>query len=575
MTNIVELSFFALQVICGNPGGWTFAESAKTLEAGVEEVTVRLTSEKPQTPPQFQVVWKLPQRDETCFWRSEADTYGIRPDWCGFEQSMIASCLPVYSLFSDANENRLTVAADDAMRPVGFKAGLHEDDQSFCCIWKFFESAAKPSTNEVLRLRFDNRRVFWAEAIREASDWVSATPGYEPLDVPTAAYAPLYSAWYSFHQNLFDRDVEAECEKAAALGMKTVIVDHGWETDDASPGFDFCGDWEVSKRRFPDMAAHVKKVHALGMKYMIWYSVPYVGIHSKAATTFRGKFLREPTEGKAGVLDPRFPEVREYLAGLYEKALRDWDLDGLKLDFIDRFQAEAGVPEAVDELMTDVVRRLKAIKPEVLIEFRTNYIGPAIRKYGNMFRVGDCPGDFAQNRCSIAWLRLTSGKTAVHSDMLEWHSSATPEDAARFILNTLFGTIQYSVMLRTLPKAHLDMIRHWIGFSQRHEDALLHGAFRPYWPQHRYPLLVGESAAERIIGVYNDDLIADVGAADRSVFVLNATSHSALVLRLPAKGRAVAYDTFGHETGTQDFADGGLVEATCPRSGYLEITFAK
>lgn len=37
------------------------------------------------------------------------------------------------------------------------------------------------------------------------------------------------------------------------------------------------------------------------------------------------------------MLDPRYPEVREFLIGIYEKALLDWDLDGFKLDFVDEF----------------------------------------------------------------------------------------------------------------------------------------------------------------------------------------------------------------------------------------------
>lgn len=38
MTNIVSLSFVALQVVCGNLEGWKIAESVKTPEPGVEEV---------------------------------------------------------------------------------------------------------------------------------------------------------------------------------------------------------------------------------------------------------------------------------------------------------------------------------------------------------------------------------------------------------------------------------------------------------------------------------------------------------------------------------------------------------
>ena len=574
MTNIVSLSFVALQLVCANPGDWRFSESVRALGPGVEEVTIVLSSPSARRPPAFTVAWNLPQRDISHFWRASAHQYGIPPDWGHGERSMIASWAPVYSLFDDSNGNRLAVAADDAKRPVGFKACLREEDCRVYCTWEFFAQEAAPSTEERLRLRFDSRRVFWSDAVADAAAWVSATSGYEPLDVPPDASAPLYSAWYDFHQDVFDREIEAECALAAPLGMRTIIVDDGWQTDDTARGYDFCGDWEISKRRFPDMAAHVKKVHALGMKYMIWYSVPFVGVNAKVCARFRGKFLREPRKGRAGVLDPRFPEVREYLAGIYEKALREWDLDGLKLDFIDSFSAEPGVPEAVDVLMTDIARRLRAIKPDVLIEFRQSYIGPAIRKYGNMFRVGDCPGDMARNRSGIARLRLTSGSTAVHADMLEWHPGDTPENAARFILNSIFGTVQYSMMLRTLPKSHLEMMRHWIAFSRRHERALLHGSFRPHWPQHDYPLLVGEGADERIVGVYNPDLVADVGAADRRVLVLNATQRGRLSLRLPKSCEIVAFDTFGREV-SRTAVPAGLQETTCPASGYLEINFAK
>ena len=574
MTNIVTLSYFALQLCCANPGNWKFAESVRTLEPGVEEVTIVLSNAAARRPPKFTVAWDMPQRDIPYFWRASASQYGIPPNWGRGERSMIASWEPVYSLFDDSNGNRLAVAADDAKRPVGFKACLREEDCRVYCTWEFFSDDTAPSTKETLRLRFDSRKVFWSDAIADAAAWVSATPGYEPLDVPADASAPLYSAWYDFHQDVFDREIEAECAIASALGMRTLIVDDGWQTDNTGRGYDFCGDWEISKRRFPDMAAHVKKVHALGMKYMIWYSVPFVGVNSKACAKFKGKFLREPKKRSAGVLDPRFPEVREYLAGIYEKALREWDFDGLKLDFIDSFSAEPGVPEAVDTLMTDIARRLKAIKPEVLIEFRQSYIGPAIRKYGNMFRVGDCPGDMARNRSGIARLRLTSGTTAVHADMLEWHPSDTAENAARFVLNSIFGTVQYSMMLRTLPKSHLEMLRHWIDFSRRHEQTLLHGSFRPHWPQHDYPLLVAESAAERIIGVYNPDFAVDAGAADRKVLVLNATQKGSLALRLPKSCEIVAFDTFGHEVSRTSFA-AGLHDATCPASGYLVINFAK
>ena len=99
--------------------------------------------------------------------------------------------------------------------------------------------------------------------------------------------------------------------------------------------------------KFPDFAGHVKRVRQNGMKYMMWYSVPFVGARSRNHERFKGMYLTDNPD--TNVLDPRFPEVREFLCNLYETALRDWNVDGFKLDFIDRFKfagADPAVPDA-------------------------------------------------------------------------------------------------------------------------------------------------------------------------------------------------------------------------------------
>ena len=168
------------------------------------------------------------------------------------------------------------------------------------------------------------------------------------------------------------------------------------------------------------MQALVHRLHEMDMAVMLWYSVPFMGERSQNYHKFRDKMLHE------GVLDPRYKEVREFLTDTYKRAVADWDLDGLKLDFIDAFTLgeEALKPdarrdylsleEAVDTLMQEVKRELTAIRPDILIEFRQAYVGPAIRQYGNMLRVSDCPADALRNRQDILNLRLTSGRTAVH-----------------------------------------------------------------------------------------------------------------------------------------------------------------
>jgi Melibiase len=88
-----------------------------------------------------------------------------------------------------------------------------------------------------------------------------------------------------------------------------VIVDDGWQITSNERGYAYTGDWEPTPEKVPDMRAHVDRVHALGMKFLLWYSVPFVGRHSKAWERFSGMLLQEIERLGASVLDPRFSEA--------------------------------------------------------------------------------------------------------------------------------------------------------------------------------------------------------------------------------------------------------------------------
>ncbi|RAV03429.1 hypothetical protein DQG13_06900 [Paenibacillus sp. YN15] len=149
----------------------------------------------------------------------------------------------------------------------------------------------------------------------------------------------------------------------------------------------------------PDMTAHVKRVQAMGLSYMLWYSVPFIGYRSEAWQRLQSKLLYRMDSMGAGVLDPRYPEVREYLTGIYEKAAAEWGVDGLKLDFVDNFRLPPGdnpepgglsssaslpdddgrdtpsVQEGGHRLLSGVMERLQKHKPGMMIEFRQPYTG--------------------------------------------------------------------------------------------------------------------------------------------------------------------------------------------------------
>ena len=571
------------RIVCKDAGPWVFDSALARRGDGLREFRVKMKSPTPAVPPKFGVEMTLAQDDMHHVWTSALRSdRGLVADWESLGKSSVAHSLPVACVYDDSGVNRMAVAASEAMRDVSFGARIREEGCLVKVDFGFFYVKEAPRTDYEVAIRIDARRMAFGEAVSDAVDWIRRENGLLAPSAPDAAFEPVYSTWYQFHQDVTAEKIEAEAKLAASLGMKTIIVDDGWQTDDTSRGYAFCGDWKPSKRRFPDMTAHVARVRAMGLKYMMWYSVPFVGERSANFGRFKGKYLYHDKRLGASVLDPRFPEVRRFLVSIYEKAQCEWGIDGFKLDFIDSFAVQGAdpavaedyagrdimtVPEAVNVLLREIVKRLRANDPAVLIEFRQNYIGPVVTQYGNMFRAADCPGDRQANRTRISDLRLTSGCAAVHSDMLEWNVATPVEEAAGSVISAIFGTVQYSMMLSDLPPDHLRMIAHWVKFGAEHCDALQRGTFRGYEPESGYPLLCGESAAERIFGVYGADRVVRVADLDKTTFVLNGTGFASLCLELPREASFEVRDTFGAHVRRGTLA-AGLNRISVPLGGF-------
>jgi alpha-galactosidase len=187
-----------------------------------------------------------------------------------------------------------------------------------------------------------------------------------------------------------------------------------------------------------------------------------------------------------------------------------------------------------------------------------------------MIRAADCPADPWANRKRICDLRLTSGSTSVHSDMITWSGEESAAGAALPILNALFATIQYSMILEKASGEHREVIRHWLRFSQEHRETLLKSDFRPRHPQNAYPLVEAESAKELIAAVYNPDTVAPATASKMS-YVINATLSPSLVVEPDGAVRAEIYDTLGRKVSAADCAR-GLVRLSVPAGGFVKFT---
>jgi alpha-galactosidase len=555
----------------GGGKGFRGSLATSTLESGVELVHLRIESDEAGRPPVFRLSWSHPLVSVHGFWHSDAGyDKGLRVDWGKGVYSKATSGAPVGCLYDLEGRNRLTFALSDALNPATFHAGVHEESGEVNCWVRLFDEPLGPLGVYEAALRLDTRDLPYHKALSDVSRWWAHLPGYEPAGVPETARLPMYSTWYSFHQDLDPGRVEEQCRLAKELGCEAVIVDDGWQTTSNERGYAYTGDWEPAPEKVPDMRAHVDRVHALGMKFLLWCSVPFVGLHSRAWHRFSGMLLEEIERLGAGVLDPRFPEVREFLIETYESALREWNLDGFKLDFVDSFGTSRetsggrdydGVPEAVDRLLEDTIVRLRRIKPDVMVEFRQSYVGPLMRKYGNMFRAMDCPNDAVENRMHTLDIRLLCGDTATHSDMLMWHAQDPVHNAALQLVNVLFSVPQISVLLDRIPPEHVDMLRFWLGFWREHRDVLLDGALEPHHPEAIYPVVLARTESKLAAAAYGNAVVSLEGEIPSTLLVVNGTLEEGVVLSLAedagtrgievrdCRGRVTRTDNIGLETG--------------------------
>ncbi len=530
--------------------------------------------------------WRFPYVDCAGIWNPLCGfDRSIDADYGRFRESMTARSAPICCIFSEDGENRCTVAVSETRERIGIRAGVREENGTLVLQIRIPAEIVEKNGSCVLDIRIDRSRVPFYRAIEKVSEWWEEC-GIAPVHAPDRAKEPVYSTWYAYHQNLSAAEIEEECRLAAELGFKTVILDDGWQTDDNNRGYAFCGDWEVSGNRFPDFAEHVRRVHAMGLKYMIWYSVPFLGRKCRKWEELQGMLLTYDDNPliQAGVLDPRCKKVRDYLTDIYERAVREWDLDGLKLDFVDTIVEQEDSPaydpekmdfesvqEALDCLMRRVYEKLSGKDKDIMIEFRQGYIGPNMRRYGNMFRVSDCPDSAVRNRVGIVDLRMLSGQTAVHSDPLMWHEEEEPRIAAIQIISSIFATPQISVKMQTLTPDMRRMLRFWIGFMRENRELLQGQPICAAEPHNLYPVVWTRKEERAVMAVYTENRILHIPGGVKDCVILNGTKGNRMVLDTKGvSGSVTVKDCFGNETGSQEI-DGrcGFCEIAVPVSGQV------
>lgn len=557
--------------------------SLKEEKDGIYIIKISVFMDGKKVPETIRIDWDFSLKDIVSGWSPADLGHNLTPEWnpkCVTSRS--ASWLPLQVHMNMSGRNRIAVALSDVMTPCEICSGVSEEKACIHYKLKLFTKPVSEISEYETELWIDTRNISFCDAVGAVRRWWSER--YGEAYVPQHAHEPMYSTWYSMHQQLESEDLRKELMLAKDYGMKSVIVDDGWQTNDNNRGYAYCGDWEPTPKKIPDMKALVDSVHDMGMKYIMWYSVPFVGKHAKAYAEFEGMYLSH--SGDTAVLDPRYPKVRRYLCKIYEDAVKNWGLDGLKLDFIDSFGLtdESSKPnprmdfesleDAVYALLKEVKERLEAINPEILIEFRQSYVGPVMRSCGNMLRVMDCPSDILINRAYGINLRLTSGKTAVHSDMLMWSAEDSAESAALQIINAFFCVPQVSVRIEHLPEPHKKMLKFYLDLWHKNKKCILDGELFAENPELNYTLAQTSLEKEFVAVLYAKNYLCMRKEFEKITVVNGAWTDCVILDNKCGEYKATVriFDCMGDIVSEfKETIKRGIKAFNIPQSGVIEI----
>lgn len=553
-------------------------------QEGNERAVVSIPTGNDSDDKQIEICLSFPLIGVSRYWFPSYDGTGALPNlWT--EPKIFATNLglPMFCFYNELGRNRLTITLSEATKKVEVSIGVHEESAAMIARFVFPDGV----TDGKLSIHFDDSNQLVCQSIQAGQKWLYQQHSYRLLPYNETAYSPVYSTWYSYHQSLSQANLEQQLEKFDAFHLQTLILDDGWQTDDSSRRYSFAGDWQVATKKFPDMAKHISIIQEAGVKYLIWVSLPYIGEKTKAFLTFKDKFLYFDEYQRAGILDPRYPEVRTYLVETLLQLVKTLNIDGLKIDFVDAFkklshsaedQDKGNLEESLNILLTEITAGCLAINPNFLFEFRENYFGPNMAQFCNIIRVKDCPNDFNQNRIGLTNIRLLCPNVAPHSDMIMFNKADSLASICLQFLSCLYGVIQLSVDLQKLTPEQNEAIQFWMAYQFENKELLLHHNFIALNPHLGYDVLIAGDATKQIITCYQSGRVVDTSAINsvERFDLINATLADGVVLSghhlVGQKYAYTCFDLTGKQLKSGQLEIGTLQELDIPACGLVKLS---
>ena len=185
-----------------------------------------------------------------------------------------------------------------------------------------------------------------------------------------------------------------------------------------------------------------------------------------------------------------------------------------------------------------------------------------------MLRVRDCPDDAYTNRKNSINLRLTSGKTAVHSDMLMWNYDDKVESAALQIASCMFTVPQISVKIAKLNEEHKKMLGFYLKLWRENRELLLDGKIVASYPESNYSIVAAVKDEDAFYTCYTENVIDNEYSG--KITVVNATRHNSIIFKNLDGREYEVVDCMGNTLEVGKLT-GTLSEVTVPLCGVVFV----
>ena len=415
--------------------------------------------------------------DVHSYWHSFMPSAGERIPWTISTSFAAQRGMPFVVFFNTAHINKLAVGLVNCDCDCTFSGRMNQETGCYDITW---ELAAPGGIKDFF---------FWYD--QGARPWQAEIPLWREhleninCDYPAYVWEPVFCTWYAVHGALTQDWTEKTAAKAAELGFKTFILDDGWCYPDmkrVSPEtigtwYEKVGDWQVDTTKFPDFKGHVERVQKMGLKYLLWVAPYLIGDHSAMYERLKkipGAIFGDYLEGYYK-LAPENAEAALPMLDLMEKLLKEYNLDGLKVDFLDQIHPDIDAPraEACYNFTAELAKRVRKQKSDAMIEFRQSYAVPRMLACGTQFRAGDAPFDFLLNLRRIAQIRLALGDgVPVHADPAYWPADELPVNISRHFIAMMAGVPMLSVEFADLNAESEAICRFWIDFYKKNASWL-------------------------------------------------------------------------------------------------------